>query len=71
VRSVNSNSAALVKAARELQAHWAATAAAWRDSARVEFEAAYVDELLRGARSASGAMEQIEAVLRKAIAECS
>jgi hypothetical protein len=70
VRSVSNCGALVTKASKELLAHWDFTSSKWRDSARADFEKAYIDELMLSARSAAGAMDTVTAVLRKALQQC-
>jgi len=60
----------VTKASKELLSRWEVTAASWRDSARTDFEKLYIEELMRSAKAAAGAMDSITAVLRKAVQQC-
>ena len=62
--------APLAKAVKELMMSWTRTSSRWHDVARKRFEETYIDELVRAARSAIGAMDTMTAILREAQTKC-
>jgi hypothetical protein len=70
VRGLSDAGALLAKATKELRTSWDMTASIWRDQARAGFEAAYLDDFVRQAKAAAGAMDHISAILREAMAKC-
>ena len=70
MKSLSDAGALLAKATKELRMSWDQTASVWRDQARAGFQAAHLDELEHRAKAATGAMDQISALLREAIAKC-
>lgn len=70
MRGLSDAGALLAKATKELQMSWDLTASSWRDQARAGFEAAHLDDFVRQAKAAAGAMDNISALLREAIAKC-
>jgi len=67
---VGHNEIILATAIKDLQRDWAATAEGWQDSAREEFEKAFLLELLNAAKTAAGAMGEISRLMDQATREC-
>jgi hypothetical protein len=70
MKGLSDPGALLAKATKELRMSWDTTASVWRDQARAGFEAAYLDDFVRQAKAAAGAMDHISGLLREAIAKC-
>jgi hypothetical protein len=66
----DSNSAILSKAMRDLLTRWERTETAWRDQARSDFEAEYIEELKPTVKAALDAMGSISDLLDQARREC-
>jgi hypothetical protein len=66
----DSNSAILSKAMRDLVTRWEQTQMAWRDQARSDFEAEYIEELKPTVKAALDAMGSISEFLDRARREC-
>jgi hypothetical protein len=61
----------LATALKDLQRDWAIAAEGWKDSAREEFEEAYLGKLIATAKTAAGAMGEISRLMEQAVRECS
>jgi len=66
----DSNAAILSKALRDLLTRWELTQTAWRDQARSDFEAEYIEELKPAVKAALDAMGSISEFLERARREC-
>jgi hypothetical protein len=63
--------AVLESAFKELMAAWQATQDRWRDSARQDFERAFLEDLHTRVKLAVRSIKQMEALMRQAIQACS
>ena len=70
MKGLSDAGALLAKSIKEIQTSWDITGSLWHDQARADFEANHLDDLVRQARAAAGAMDQIAALLREAIIRC-
>ncbi len=61
----------LARAMRELNLGWEVTAQTWKDKARRDFEAEYVDVFVPAVKAAVSAMKSTAELLGEAIRECS
>ena len=68
--SARASATHLIQAMKELSLEWEQTKSYWRDVKSQEFEAKYLAELPMDIGSAVGAIEEIEAVLRKIRKDC-
>jgi hypothetical protein len=68
--SASANAARLDTLTRTLMERWQQTRHLWRDAKAQEFEDRYLRPLESEVRSAIGAVERLEAVLRKIRSDC-
>lgn len=64
------DAAGLLEATKKLAADWGATQVFWRDQKSREFAAQYLADLPQFAKQAAAAVGEIDALLRKVVADC-
>ena len=68
--STQGSASNLAQAARVLNLEWEKTKAHWRDQKSREFEQKYLEDLPGQVSTATNAMEEIEALLKKVRSDC-
>ena len=68
--STQGSAANLTQAARVLNLQWEKTKEQWRDAKSLDFEDKYLAELPGQILAAVGAMEEMEALLKKVRGDC-
>jgi hypothetical protein len=71
VSRIGHNEIIVASALKDLQRDWAITAESWKDSAREEFEEAFLSKLISATKTAAGAMGEISRLMDQAVRECS
>lgn len=68
--NTRATAANLAQAAKDLAVSWQLARSSWRDAKSVEFESRFLDPLPSAIARASTAIEELDAVLRKAQRDC-
>ena len=68
--SINDSQARLNRAAKDLFAHWRSTKETWRDETSRRFEKKYLTPLQADLRTATQAMERIDAMINRISYDC-
>lgn len=68
--STKGSASNLQEAMKNLSAAWHQVKEEWRDAKSVEFEQKYIESLPRDVAQAIGAMEEVDALLKKVRRDC-